>query len=83
MNETGFASDLGLEKYMDLVSPLSGIQPAVAVLVTTVQSLKQQGEGDLEGGFANLDKHISHRPRLWTAGGRGHQPLPQRYGGGA
>ena len=28
------------------------------MLVTTVQSLKQQGEGDLERGFANLDKHI-------------------------
>jgi formate--tetrahydrofolate ligase len=59
INETGFASELGFEKYMDLVSPLSGIQPAAAVLVTTVQSLKQQGEGDFEGGFANLDKHIS------------------------
>jgi formate--tetrahydrofolate ligase len=59
VNETGFASELGFEKYMDLVSPLSGIQPAAAVLVTTVQSLKQQGEGDFEDGFANLDKHIS------------------------
>jgi formate--tetrahydrofolate ligase len=58
VNETGFASELGFEKYMDLVSPLSGIQPAAAVLVTTVQSLKQQGEGDFEDGFANLDKHI-------------------------
>jgi formate--tetrahydrofolate ligase len=59
VNETGFASDLGFEKYMDLVSPLSGIKPSVAVLVTTVQSVKQQGEGDLARGFANLEKHIS------------------------
>src|SRR5580698_210631 len=59
VNETGFASDLGFEKYMDLVSPMSGIKPAAAVLVTTVQSLKQQGEGDLERGFQNLEKHIS------------------------
>ncbi len=59
VNETGFASDLGFEKYMDLVSPLSGIQPAAAVLVTTVQSVRQQGEGDLERGFANLEKHIA------------------------
>ncbi|MFT4114907.1 formate--tetrahydrofolate ligase, partial [Silvibacterium sp.] len=58
VNETGFASDLGFEKYMDLVSPLSGIKPAAAVLVTTVQSVKQQGEGDLERGAANLEKHI-------------------------
>src|SRR5271170_25083 len=59
VNETGFASDLGFEKYMDLVSPLSGIKPSAAVLVTTVQSLKQQGEGDLERGSANLEKHIA------------------------
>ena len=59
INETGFASDLGFEKYMDLVSPLSGIKPSAAVLVTTVQSVKQQGEGDLAHGFANLEKHIS------------------------
>jgi formate--tetrahydrofolate ligase len=58
VNETGFASDLGFEKYMDLVSPSSGIKPSIAVLVTTVQSMKQQGEGDLERGFTNLDAHI-------------------------
>jgi formate--tetrahydrofolate ligase len=58
VNETGFASDLGFEKYMDLVMPSSGIQPSAAVLVTTVQSLRNQGEGDLEGGFSNLEKHI-------------------------
>ena len=59
VNETGFASDLGFEKYMDLVSPSSGIRPAAAVLVTTVQSVKQQGQGSLEQGAANLDKHIA------------------------
>jgi formate--tetrahydrofolate ligase len=59
VNETGFASDLGFEKYMDLVSPLSGIRPSLAVLVTTVQSVKQQGEGNLERGSTNLEKHIA------------------------
>ena len=59
VNETGFASDLGFQKYMDLVSPLSGIKPALAVLVTTVQSVRQQGEGSLEQGAANLAKHIA------------------------
>ena len=59
INETGFAADLGFEKYMDLVSPMSGIKPSAAVLVTTVKSVKQQGEGDLERGFANLEKHIA------------------------
>jgi len=59
VNETGFASDLGFQKYIDLVSPSSGIQPAAAVLVTTVQSVKQQAAGDLEHPFANLEKHIA------------------------
>ena len=59
VNETGFASDLGFEKYMDLVSPASGIKPSAAVLVTTVQSVRGQGEGDLQKGLANLEKHIA------------------------
>jgi formate--tetrahydrofolate ligase len=59
VNEAGFGSDLGFEKYMDLVIPLSGIKPSVAVLVTTVQSVKQQGEGDLKRGSTNLEKHIA------------------------
>jgi formate--tetrahydrofolate ligase len=58
VNEVGFGSDLGFEKYMDLVMPSSGIQPAIAVLVTTVQSVRSQGEGDLERGLKNLEKHI-------------------------
>src|SRR3984893_2583155 len=58
VNEAGFAADLGAEKYMDIVMKQSGIRPSVAVLVTTVQSMRKQGEGDLEKGFANLAKHI-------------------------
>jgi formate--tetrahydrofolate ligase len=68
VNECGFAADLGLEKYMDIVTRVSGIAPAAAVLVTTAQSLKNQGdamapdsaESDALGrGFANLAKHVS------------------------
>jgi formate--tetrahydrofolate ligase len=72
VNECGFASDLGLEKYIDIVHQVSGLRPAAAVLVTTAQSLKNQGQAmavedgpggfkadDLEKGFANLAKHVS------------------------
>jgi formate--tetrahydrofolate ligase len=58
VNECGFAADLGAEKYFDIVMRTSGIRPAAAVLVTTVQSLRAQGEGSLEAGFANLNHHI-------------------------
>jgi formate--tetrahydrofolate ligase len=64
VNETGFAADLGAEKYIDIVMRASGIAPAVAVLVTSVQSLRLQGEGDLERGFANLAKHVEILRRL-------------------
>jgi formate--tetrahydrofolate ligase len=58
VNEAGFAADLGAEKYFDIVMRTSGIRPSVAVLVTTAQSLKQQGGGSLEAGVPNLARHV-------------------------
>src|SRR6266568_219753 len=59
VNECGFASDLGAEKYFNIVMSQSGITPAAAVLVTTVRSIRNQGEGaDFERGLPNLGKHI-------------------------
>lgn len=68
VNEAGFASDLGAEKYFDIVSPATGIKPAAAVLVTTVRSIEAQGaeNGQDEGlpalrrGFANLARHMEN-----------------------
>jgi formate--tetrahydrofolate ligase len=64
VNEAGFAADLGAEKYFDIVMRSSGIAPACAVLVTTVQSLRNQGEGDLERGFPNLARHLGNLQRF-------------------
>src|SRR5215510_11209329 len=64
VNEAGFAADLGAEKYFDIVMRSSGIAPACAVLVTTVQSLRNQGEGDLDRGFPNLARHIQNLQRF-------------------
>jgi formate--tetrahydrofolate ligase len=58
VNEAGFAADLGAEKYFDIVMRTSGIRPACAVLVVTVQSLRAQGDGSLRAGFANLGHHL-------------------------
>jgi len=60
VNEAGFAADLGGEKYFDIVMQQSGITPAAAVLVTTVQSIKNQGEGELERGLPNLGRHLDN-----------------------
>jgi formate--tetrahydrofolate ligase len=58
VNECGFGSDLGAEKYFDLVMRYSGLTPSAAVLVTTVRSLKVQGQGSLSDGLPHLAKHI-------------------------
>jgi len=58
VNECGFAADLGAEKYFDIVMQQSGIVPSAAVLVTTVRSLRNQGEGEFERGLPNLGRHI-------------------------
>ena len=58
VNECGFAADLGAEKYIDIVYRSTGVSPAAAVLVTTVQSLRNQGGGDLEKGIPNLVQHL-------------------------
>ncbi|WP_218082679.1 formate--tetrahydrofolate ligase [Anthocerotibacter panamensis] len=64
INETGFGADLGAEKYVNLVMRSSGLKPAAAVLVTTVQGLQNQGQGVLEQGFSNLAQHIQILRRL-------------------
>lgn len=60
VNEAGFAADLGGEKYVDIVMQQSGNTPSAAVLVTTVQSIRNQGEGELERGLPNLGRHIDN-----------------------
>jgi formate--tetrahydrofolate ligase len=60
VNEAGFAADLGAEKYFDIVMQQSGITPSAAVLVTTAQSIRNQGEGELERGLPNLGRHIDN-----------------------
>lgn len=60
VNEAGFAADLGAEKYFDIVMQQSGNRPAAAVLVSTAQSIRNQGEGNLERGLPNFGKHIEN-----------------------
>jgi formate--tetrahydrofolate ligase len=60
VNEAGFGADLGAEKYFNIVMQQSDIVPAAAVLVTTAQSIRNQGEGELERGLPNLGRHIDN-----------------------
>jgi formate--tetrahydrofolate ligase len=64
VTECGFGSDLGFEKYVDLVSRLADYRIHAVVIVATVRALKHQGgddgESGLREGLANLGKHIEN-----------------------
>jgi formate--tetrahydrofolate ligase len=58
VTEAGFASELGAEKFIDIKSKVSGLNPDVVVIVATVRALKHHGNEDLTAGFGNLKAHI-------------------------
>jgi formate--tetrahydrofolate ligase len=69
VTEAGFASDLGFQKFCDIVCRVGGFTPSAGVLVTTVRATKSHGgmpfeqlaEEDfaaLEKGMDNLAAHI-------------------------
>jgi len=64
VTESGFGSDMGMEKFFDIVCRVGGLLPSAVVLVATVKALKHHG-GDPEGGAeairagsANLVRHL-------------------------
>lgn len=59
--EAGFGSDMGALKYYDIVVRNNpNLLPSVVVINTTIQSLKHNGEGNLEKGIENLEYHIAN-----------------------
>jgi formate--tetrahydrofolate ligase len=69
--EAGFASDLGGEKFIDLVGPMGGFTPDAAILVVTVSALRHHARSDptqpivtgpeaMRRGLANVTRHVAH-----------------------
>jgi formyltetrahydrofolate synthetase len=58
VTESGFGSDMGFEKHVDIVCRLGGLSPSAVVLVATIRALRHHGNGDLRRGAANLARHI-------------------------
>jgi formate--tetrahydrofolate ligase len=76
--EAGFATDLGAEKFVDIVTPALGRDVDAAVIVATQRSLRYQGGASdeeslrphrdaLERGLANLDQHLENLRTLGLA----------------
>ena len=60
VTEAGFGSDLGAEKFLNIVCPRLGRGPDAIVLVATIRALQHHGGGDLSIGVGNLKQHIRH-----------------------
>jgi formate--tetrahydrofolate ligase len=72
VTESGFGSDMGMEKFFDIVCRFGNLTPSAVVLVTTVRAIKHHGgvEDDprvershalsaLEVGMANVRRHLA------------------------
>jgi len=64
LTESGFGSDMGMEKFFDIVCRVGGIRPSATVLVATVKALKHHGDDPdggldaVERGAANMIRHL-------------------------
>ena len=72
LTESGFGSDMGMEKFFDIVCRFGKLKPSAAVLVTTVRALAHHGgvaedarvgrrakRKSIELGMANVRRHLT------------------------
>jgi formate--tetrahydrofolate ligase len=62
ITESGFASDLGMEKFFDITCRVGDLRPSAVVLVASVKALKHHG-GDIEGGLAEIEEGAANLAR--------------------
>ena len=69
VTESGFGSDMGMEKFFDIVCRFGGLTPSAVVLVTTVRAIKHHGgiEDDpridrAHGARRDRDRHGQRAP---------------------
>lgn len=60
ITEAGFGADLGAEKFFDVVCPKLDKYPDCVVLIATVNAVKYNGDGDIQKGLCNLQRHIDN-----------------------
>ena len=64
VTESGFGSDMGMEKFLNIVCRAGGLSPSAVVLVATVRALEHHGgepgggAAAIERGAANLRRHL-------------------------
>ena len=61
VTESGFAADIGFEKFWNVKCRLSGLQPNVSVVVATIRALKMHGGGPLVVPGRELPKEYTQQ----------------------
>lgn len=84
LTEAGFGSDLGLERMVNVKSRVSGVEPAVALLVATVRALKaHSGSFSIAPGRPLPEEIFAEDPDAVRAGGdnlRRHLQIVRGFG---
>jgi formate--tetrahydrofolate ligase len=75
--EAGFSTELGAEKFVDIVGPQTGLHADAAVIVVTIRALRWHGtaasgdaageRGAVERGLPNLEKHVQNLRKMGLA----------------
>ena len=60
VTEAGFGSELGAEKFFDIVCRTGDLHPDAVVMLVSIRALKRHGEGYIEKGLSNLEKHLEN-----------------------
>ena len=76
VTEGGFASDLGFQKFCDIVCRTGGFTPSAAVLVTTVRAMKSHGGV----AFDELDRPDPEAVRRGSENLAAHIQIVKTYG---
>ena len=76
ITEAGFASDLGFQKFCDIVCRTGRLRPSAAVLVTTVRATKSHGGMP----FADLQQEDLDAVRLGADNLAAHIQIVRQYG---
>jgi len=60
ITEAGFGSELGAEKFFNIVCRTGNLKPDAVVLLVSLKSLKRHGAGNIKKGLPNLEKHLEN-----------------------
>lgn len=84
VTESGFASDMGMEKFFDIKCRYSGLVPNVVVLVATIRALKMHGGGPkVTAGAPLAPEYTNENLELLEKGAANmlaHASIAQKFG---